>query len=195
MKPIVLAVVMIMGIAAGPATAGGLSPDAEKELAKPGVVVTDVLEVKATLEAIDYTKRSMTLKGIQEKAITLKADKAVRNFEQLKKGDLVLVGFVESVAISIRSARAPQSGAEARLVSVAPKGAKTGVLLAETFVLSAVVESVDSKAHQVTLREPNGGFRMVPVDKSMKNIERFKKGEGVVLRVTEPIAIKVEKRK
>jgi hypothetical protein len=137
----------------------------------------------------------MTLKGIQGKAVTLKADKAVRNFEQLKKGDLVLVDFVESVAISIRSAKAPQSPAEARLVSVAPKGAKVGVLLAETFALSAVVESVDPKARQVTLKEPNGGFRMVPVDKSMKNIERFKKGESVVLRVTEPIAIKVERRK
>lgn len=195
MKSILLAVAMMIGIAAGPATAGGLSPDAEKETAQPGVVVTDVLEIKAALEAIDHKKRTMTLKGIQGKAVTLKADKAVRNFEQLKKGDLVLVDFVESVAISIRSARAPQSPAEARLVSVAPKGAKVGVLLAETFVLSAVVESVDPKARQVTLKEPNGGFRMVPVDKSMKNIERFKKGESVVLRVTEPIAIKVERRK
>jgi len=195
MKSILLAGAMMIGIAAGLATAGGLSPDAEKETAKPGVVVTDVLEVKAALEGIDHKKRTITLRGIQGKVVTLRADKAVKNFEQLKKGDLVLVDFVESVAISIRSARAPQSPAEARLVSVAPKGAKVGVLLAETFVLSAVVESVDPKGRQLTLREPNGGFRMVPVDKSMKNIERFKKGESVVLRVTEPIAIKVERRK
>jgi hypothetical protein len=195
MKSILLAVAMMMGIAAGPATAGGLSPAAENETAKPGVVVTDVLEVKATLDAIDHKKRTITLKGIQGKAVTLRADKAVRNFEQLKKGDMVLVDFVESVAISIRSARAPQSPGEARLVSVAPKGAKVGVLLSETFVLSAVIESVDPKARQVTLKEPNGGYRMVPVDKSMKNIERFKKGEDVVLRVTEPIAIRVERRK
>jgi hypothetical protein len=195
MKSILLASAIMIGIAAGLATAGGLAPDAEKETAKPGVVVTDVLEVKAALEGIDHKKRTMTLKGIQGKVVTLRADKAVKNFEQLKKGDLVLVDFVESVAISIRSARAPQSPAEARLVSVAPKGAKVGVLLAETFVLSAVVESVDPKGRQLTLREPNGGFRMVPVDKSMKNIERFKKGESVVLRVTEPIAIKVERRK
>ena len=195
MKSILLAVVMMMGVAAGPAMAGGLSPDAEREMGKPGVVVTDVLEVKATLEAIDYKKRTMTLKGIQGRAVTLKADKAVRNFEQLKKGDMVLADFVESVAISIRSARSPQSAGAARLVSVAPKGAKTGVLLAETFALSAVIESIDPKSRQVTLKEPHGGFRIVPVDKSLKNIERFKKGEEVVLRVTEPIAIKVERRK
>jgi hypothetical protein len=195
MKSILLAVAMTIGIAVGPAMAGGLSPDAEKEMAKPGVVVTDVLEIKATLEAIDYKKRTMTLKGIQGKAVTLKADKAVRNFEQLRKGDMVLADFVESVAISIRSARAPQSPGEARLVSVAPKGAKIGVLLAETFAVSAVIEAIDPKARQVTLKEPNGGFRIVPVDKSMRNIERFKKGEEVVLRVTEPIAIKVERRK
>ena len=195
MKSILLAVVVVMGIAAGPARAGGLSPAAEKEMGRPGVVVLDVLEVKAALDAVDHKKRTLTVKGLQGRAVVLKADKAVRNLEQLRKGDMVLVDFVESVAISIRSAAAPQGAGEARLVSVAPKGGKGVVLLAETYPLSAVIESVDAKARQVTLREPNGGFRIVPVDKSMKNIERFKKGESVVLRLTEPIAIRVERRK
>jgi hypothetical protein len=177
------------------AQAGGLSPTGEWERSTPGVVVTDVLEVKAVLENIDYKKRTMTLKGLQGRPVTLKADKAVRNFDQLKKGDMVLVDFVESIAIFMRNAKAPPSAAEARMVSVAPKGSKTGVLLAETYALSAVVEFVDSKARQVTVHDPNGGLRIVPVDKSFKNIDRFRKGEDVVLRVTEPIAIKVERRK
>ncbi len=195
MKRILLAVAIIFGVGAGAVQAGGLSPGAERETSKPGVVVTDVLEVKATLEAIDHKRRLLTLKGIQDRTIILKADKAVKNFDQLKKGDLVLAAFVESVAIFIRAARAPQSPAEARMVSVAPKGAKIGVLLAETFELSAVVESIDAKASQVTVKDPSGGRRIVVVDKSFKNLERFRRGEEVVLRVTEAIAINIEKRK
>lgn len=195
MKRVLLAVALIVWIGAGAARAGGLSPAAEREVAKPGVVVVDVLEVKAVLEAIDHKKRTLTLKDNQGKAITLKADKSVKNFDQLKKGDVVLADFVESIAIFIRKADAPQSAAEARLVSVAPKGSNRGVLLAETFQVSAAVESIDFKARLVTLKEPNQSVRVVAVDKGFKNLEGFKKGDEVVLRVTEAIAIKIEKRK
>jgi hypothetical protein len=194
MKQILLTVALMIGYGAGVALAGGLSPAAEKEFGRPGVVVTDILEVKATIDSIDYKKRMMTLRGLQGRTIALKADRAVRNFEQLRKGDVVLADFVESIAIFMRSARAPQSPAEARLVSVAPKGSKLGVLLAETVQLTAIVEFIDTKARQVTLKESHGGSRVVPVDKSFKNLDRFKKGEEVVMRITEAIAIKVEKR-
>jgi hypothetical protein len=195
MKRIILAAVILIWTGAQVALAGGLSPAAEKDTARPGVVVTDVLEVKATIEAIDSKKRVLTLRGTQGRAITLRADRAVKNFEQLKKGDGILVDFVESVAIFIRPAKAPQSSAEARLVTIAPKGAKIGALLAETFALTAIVESLDIKARQMTVKEPHGDRWILPVDKSFKNLDRFRKGEEVVLRVTEAIAINVEKRK
>lgn len=195
MKRIILAAVILIWTGAQVALAGGLSPAAEKDTARPGVVVTDVLEVKATIEAIDSKKRVLTLRGTQGRAITLRADRAVKNFEQLKKGDGILVDFVESVAIFIRPAKAPQSSAEARLVTIAPKGAKIGALLAETFALTAIVESLDIKTRQMTVKEPHGDRWILPVDKSFKNLDRFRKGEEVVLRVTEAIAINVEKRK
>lgn len=195
MKRILLVAALLIWIIVQAAQAGGLSPAAEKETARPGVVVTDVLEVKATVEAVDHKKRIMTLKGTQGSTIALRVDKAVRIFDQLKKGDVVLADFVESVVIFIRAVSAPPSAAEARLVSVAPKGAKIGVLLAEAFALNGSIEAIDSKLHQVTVKEPNGVRRIFPVDKSFKNLDRFRKGEEVVLRVTEAIAINVEKRK
>jgi hypothetical protein len=195
MKRVLLAVALIVWVGAGAARAGGSSPTAEREMARPGVVVADVLEVKAVLEAIDHKKRTVKLSGAQGRTIALKADKTVRNFDQLKKGDVVLADFVESIAIFIRKASAPQSAAEVRLVSVAPKGSNRGTLLAETFQLTAVVESIDSKARLVTLKEPNQRIRIVPVDKGFKNLEGIKKGDEVVLRLTEAIAIKIEKRK
>jgi len=195
MKRVLVAVAMIVWIGAGAARAGGLSPAAEREAAKPGVVVADVLEVKAVLEAIDHKKRTVTLKDNKGRATSLRADKAVKNFDQLKKGDVVLADFVEPIAIFIRKANAPQSAAEARLVSVAPKGSHRGVLLAEAFQVAATVESIDIKARLITLKEPNRGVRVVAVDKGFKNLEGVKKGDEVVLTVTEAIAIKIEKRK
>jgi len=195
MKRVLAAVALIVWIGAGDARAGGLSPAAEKEIGKPGVVVADVLEVKAVLEAIDHKKRTVALKDNKGRVISLKADKAVKNFDQLKKGDVVLADFVEPIAIFIRKASAPPSAAEARLVSVAPKGSNRGVLLAEAFQVAAAVESIDVKARLITIKEPNRSGRIVAVDKGFKNLEGIKKGDEVVLRVTEAIAIKIEKRK
>lgn len=195
MKRILLAALILVWVGAEAAQAGGLSPAAEKETTRPGVVVAEVLEVTATVEAVDHPKRILTLRGARGSTLTLRADKSVRNFDQLKKGDRVLADFVESIAIHMRAASAPPSGAEARLVSVAPKGSKAGVLLAETFQLTAVVESIDAKERQVTVKEASGSRLLVPVDKGFKHLDRFKKGEVIALRITEAIAIKVEKRK
>jgi len=82
-----------------------------------------------------------------------------------------------------------------RLVSVAPKGSNRGVLLAETVQVAGAVESIDVKARLVTIKEPNRSARIVPVDKGFKNLAGIKKGDEVILRVTEAIAIKIEKRK
>ena len=195
MKRVLLAVALVLSIGVGIARAGGATPAAEREVAKPGVVVADVLEVKAVLDAIDPKKRTVTLKGADGRTSTLRADKAVKNFEQLKKGEPVLVEFVESAAISIRKANVKPSAADVRLVSVAPKGANRSVLLAETFQLTATVESVDYKGRLLTVKEPNRSIRIIPVDKSIKHLDSIKKGENIVMRVTEPIAIKIEKRK
>jgi hypothetical protein len=195
MKRLLAAVALMGWVAAGAAQAGGLSPSVDKEVTKPGVIVADVLEVKAVLEAIDPKKRILTLKERQGRSLALKADKAVKNFDSLRKGDVVLADFVESIAIFIRKADTPPSAAEARLVSVAPKGSNRGVLLAETFQVTAVVESIDVKSRLVTIKEPDRSARIVPVDKGFKNLAGIKKGDEVILRVTEAIAIKIEKRK
>lgn len=191
----VLAIALILSLGAGIGWAGGGASDADGEVAKPGVVVADVLEVKAMVEFLDYKKRTLTLKTLQGRIIALKADKAVKNFEQLRKGDSVLAEFVDSVAVAIRRASTRPKAADVRLVSVAPKGAHRSILLAETFQLTGIAEAVDYKGRVLTLKEPNRNIRIVAVDKSIKYLDSVKKGEDIVLRVTEPIAIKIEKRK
>jgi hypothetical protein len=188
---------ILVGVLAGAglAWAGGGAPASEKETAKPGVVVADVLDIKALIDAVDFKKRMLTLKSAQGRIVILKADKSVNNFDQFRRGDWVLVEFVDSVAISIRKASLRQNGVDARLVSVAPKGAHRSVLLVETFQLPAIIESIDYKGRMLTVREANRNIRIIAIEKSIKPLEAFKKGEAVVLQITEPIAIKIEKRK
>ncbi len=195
MQHAVLAIVMILCVGVGAASAGGPPPAADKYAGKPGVVVTDVLEMRAVVASIDYTQRLMTVKNPQGRFFSLKADKAVKNFQNLKKGDRIRVDFIESIAVSVRRSDGPPNAVETRLVSVAPKGAKPAILLAETIQMPARVAAVDLKAHTLTIQEPNGSRKTVTVDRSFKKLNEIRKGDDVILRLTEAVAIRIEKTK
>ena len=68
----------------------------------PGAVVTEVVVVTATVEAIDAAKRTVTLKGPQGNVKTLKVDKRVKNFRNVKKGDEVVLRHTEAVVVSVQ---------------------------------------------------------------------------------------------
>ena len=96
-KMLSLLFVLVLGLMAAPlataATAGGQLP---------GVMVADTVKITATVEAVDYAKRTVTLKGPEGKTVTLKVGEAARNFDQVKVGDQVVAKYTEAVAISVQ---------------------------------------------------------------------------------------------
>jgi len=165
----------------------------KKDAGKPGAVVADVVAVEATVEAVDYQKRTVTLKGPEGKTKTLTVGKEVKNFDQIKKGDKVKAEFIEEVALFVRKPTDPPDAAEAQAVGVAPKGAKPGMFTVNTAEITANVEAIDYKKRTVTLKGPEGNLGTFKVDKSVKRFKEVKKGDQVVLRYTEAFAIAVTK--
>ena len=70
--------------------------------AKPGVADVEIRVVTAKVEAIDLQKRTVTLRGPQGNAVTLKVDEQVKKFDQVKVGDEVVVRHTEAVAITVQ---------------------------------------------------------------------------------------------
>ncbi len=68
---------------------------------KPGGVVVEVVDVSATVQAIDRKKRIVQLKRPDGKLITTKVDKSVKAFDTLKVGDTVHARYTEAIAISV----------------------------------------------------------------------------------------------
>jgi hypothetical protein len=69
--------------------------------AKPSAVRTDVVEVLATLEDIDYANRKLTLRGPGGETRRIDIGENVQIPDKLKKGDTVLVRHTEAVAVSV----------------------------------------------------------------------------------------------
>jgi hypothetical protein len=167
---------------------------AQKEKAgKPGGAVVDVVAFQATVEAVDLQKRTVTLKGPDGKMKTLTIGPEARNLDQVKKGDQLKVKLIESVALFVRKASDPPDVAEATEVAVAPKGEKPGLLAVKTAEITGNVEALDPKKRTVTLKGPEGNLATFKVGKEAKRFNEVKKGDQVVLRVTEALLIDVTK--
>ena len=164
-----------------------------KKSAKPGAVAVEVITLQATIKAVDQANKTVTL-GYGDKTVTVTAEN-VRNLDQVKVGDKVTVKYIEEIAVFVRKAAAssPQAD-ELQTVALAPKGAAPGGLIANTVEVQANVLDINYKKRTVTIQGPAGVKRVYKVDKSVKNFKNVKKGDQIVLRATEAIAVEVEKR-
>lgn len=69
---------------------------------KPGMGVADTVTVTATVTAIDYDTRMITLQGPEGNTHTSRVDESVTRFNEVKQGDQVVVRYTRAVAITVR---------------------------------------------------------------------------------------------
>jgi hypothetical protein len=186
---IVLAMAAILAV--GTQFAFAADKAAKKPAGEPGAVVVDTVKATAKVTAIDAAKRTVTLE-MDGKSKTITCGPEVRNFDQIKVGDLLKVTFVEALAVYLQKAGAPAGGEEVKTVTLAPKGSKPGVLVTDTIVLKAKIDAVDAKKGTVTITTPAGETKTLKVDKKVKGLKALKKGDDIVVRYTEALAVVVE---
>jgi hypothetical protein len=160
---------------------------------KPGVVVADAVVLKATVEAIDYVVRTITLKGPQGVPVTFKVDPSVKNFDQVQTGDKVIARYLESIAIYVERAKGKSTTDAVSAVEVTPRGKKPAGLSVNVTELKASVEAINYRKRTLTLKGPEGKSFTFKADKRVKNLREIKAGDEIVVRHTEALAISVEK--
>jgi Cu/Ag efflux protein CusF len=160
--------------------------------AKPGKVVVEVVKLTGTVKAVDLQNKTVTVEGSGGRTVTVNAENA-RNLDQVKVGDKVNLRFTEELALFVRKSDAQPSATQADMVALAPKGEKPAGLMARTVELTGSVESIDPKKRTVDVKGPAGNVRTFHVDKAVKNLDQIKKGDQIVLRITEAVALSVVK--
>jgi hypothetical protein len=161
---------------------------------RPGVVMAEGVSITATVEAIDYDKRTVDLKGPKGNVVTLKVGPEAKNFNKVKTGDRVTAKYFESTAIAVRKADEPPFTEQTKAIQRLPGGKPGGVAI-NTTEMTARVEDIDYKTRTVTLRGPQQKTTTIKVDKSVKRFNEVKKGDEIVIRHTEALAIDVNPAK
>jgi hypothetical protein len=160
----------------------------------PGGTVVDTHDFHATITSIDSAARKVTLRGENGEKETVKCGPGVVNFEQLRVGDVVQATLTSEVTVAMADAANPLPRMDTSTVAVAPRGAKPGILVAETQQYTATITKIDLKRRQAVLRFPDGSLRTFEVRKDVDMTQR-KVGEEVSVRVALSIAVSIRTSK
>jgi hypothetical protein len=161
--------------------------------ADKGIDSIEVIQATATVEKVDLEKRKVTLLMEDGKHKTVKVDKSVQNLDQVQVGDHLKLSYTEEIIILIgKSSEAPGAVA-AGTVGVAPKGAKPGIVMVDTVLISGKILAVDAQKHLVTVEDPDGKNKEIKVSKNFKDIDQLKVGDTYDMTVTESLAVKIVK--
>jgi len=156
-----------------------------------GIDVVDVGRARATVQKLDLEKCSVTLLFDDGRSKTIKVDQSVQNFDQVKVGDHLKLALTEEMIIVIGRTGETPGAAGLAGVSVAPKGAKPGMVTVEALAISGKILAVNAKNHKVTLQEPDGKKKTLTVSKKVKNLDQLKAGDIVDIGITEDLAVEV----
>jgi hypothetical protein len=146
---------------------------------------------KATVQDVDYQNRTVTLKGEGGNVFTVQVGEEAKNFDQIKKGDLVTARYTQSLAVGIRKSNEPPSAKEKEMVASAQPGEKPAGTKIRATQISATIENIDRDEREVTLRGPEGKTKKLKVGKDVEQFDNLKEGDQVVATYTEQFSIAV----
>ena len=159
----------------------------------PGKVAgAATIEVTAKVVAVDPAQRTVTLRGASGKTRTIEVGDQVRNFDQIKVGDMVHARYTQALALELKKGAASmEAPTEEQAITPAPApGAKPGGTVARKVTAAAEVIAVDPARQMVTLRGPRGNEVDVEVQ-DPSQLKNIKKGDHVQVTYVEALAISV----
>jgi len=155
----------------------------------PGRVITSTARREAIVESVNKETREIRVLDANGKIHSFVAGDMVANFDQIEPRDRIVTEYLESVAVFLAPAGTPAMG-DMGLVEVAPLGEKPGMAMADTYMVSAEVDAIDTDSRVVTLRGEDGFQTAVKVADDI-DLDNVKVGDEVRMRMTEAVAIRV----
>jgi ribosomal protein L6P/L9E len=193
-KPLVILGAALLGAACLPALAQQ-KPDAKSAAmvaSAPGTAtVASAVSISASVEAIDKAQRKLTLKGPKGNVQTVTAGPEVRNFDQIKVGDLVVARYVESLTLTLKKdGKELRAKTETTDAVRAKAGEKPAGIVGRQVEVTADVIAVDAKTQTLTLKGPNQTVELKVPDPAQFKL--VKVGDQIQATYTEAVALSVE---
>lgn len=158
----------------------------------PGAgAVSEALQLQGKIKSVDKKRRSVVIVGPNGNELQMNLSDEVRNFDQIRVGDLVTLTMMQAVALELR--KVANNGVRERIErdnTVAAKpGEKPGVMVERSVQVVANVVAINPKAQTVTLRGAKRTLELAVGDPAM--LQNVKVGDQVEGVYREAVALTV----
>jgi hypothetical protein len=175
------------------------SPD-RREQPPAGINTATLVEVTATVTAIDLENRLVTITGPEGNSHVMQVTEQVKNLPQARVGDHVNIKYYSSAYVDIvKTDGKTDMGTEAAAAKItAPAGQKPAGAIGVEVKRKAEVVFVDPYQKFISFRSPDRGLRKISLKDSpdlQHYLQELKKGDIVEVTYTEAMAISLEPAK
>jgi hypothetical protein len=172
------------------AAAAVLALMARQSMAQTKTITGETSVVTATIEAIESSSRTLTLKKPDGTYLTVVAPPEMKRFPELKIGDKINARYYENTVIRVK--QPGEKDVDTSTKAATPSGqARPGGTTATQRTITATITAIDAGVPSITFTGPNGWKYSSKVqDKSV--LAGVKVGDKVDITWTEALLVSVE---
>jgi len=158
--------------------------------------VKQQLTLRGTVQAVDQTARTVTIRGTQGTVVTVDVPQTSVAFSQVQVGDVVSITYFDGVSVRPHAAGTPPIDRTDPPSATATGGALPGATLASSRVATVTITAWDPAQQTVSFTGPGGAAytRRLADASEAKIMTGIKVGDRVDVTRTEAVRLNVESR-
>ena len=147
----------------------------------------DMVTVTATVEAIDASTRTVTLKGPKGNFVDVVAPESVAKFSEIKVGDQLTARYYDNVVLRVKHPGETSVDSDSTAVT-GTGGTKPGATAAKQRTITATITEIDATVPSITFSGPNNWTYSSRVE-DKKALATVKVGDKVDITWTEALLV------
>ena len=155
--------------------------------AQTKTITGEVKVTKATVEAIESSTRTLTLKKEDGTYVTTVVPAGEKRFDALKVGDTINARYYENIVLRVK----PAGEADVNTASAAKTPEGLASTNAKQRTITATITAIDPALPSITFSGPNGWKYSSKVE-DKKALEKVKVGDKVDITWTEALLVSLE---
>jgi hypothetical protein len=168
-------------------------PLAQAVRAQTKTLTGDTATITASVEAIDASTRTVTLKGPKGNYVDVVVPDTVTRFSEIKVGDKITARYYENIVLRVQQPGEKAVDSDATAVTKG-SGTKPGATAATQRTITATITEIDQKVPSITFTGPNNWKYSSRVE-DKKALAKVKVGDKVDITWTDALLVSFEAAK
>ncbi len=157
-----------------------------------GVVIEEAIRLSVTVLSVDKQDRSIVVKTPDGDAKKIELTEDVKNFDQIKTGDELVVEVYSALAMQLAKPGEEFTDTASGMVAVAQPGEKPKMVAVDMVEVLARITGIDRATRELTVTGPLGNSVTLQVPENVKKFDELKVGDEVNARYVEAFALSVQ---